>query len=285
MIKPEFFLADTTAKQLKIKKDFQGLFQESFDMSMSDYQWEHFYLKAPFGQTISFVYYFDNTMVAHGGLVPQQLISENGETFDYFLQTAVMVKKGYKNLALFKELMDSIGTYINNCKSFTIAFPNKQTYLPFVKMLGWKMVREYSIGQYELKEGYLEDMQKYDKGDFQYEIYKNEAFMNWRRELNGFKLLREDKFELIYKDYEGSFEILDISLKDKGFSIPIGDIMRKFEYQRANIPQCFSHYIFFKDLFFTKTIGIPQRMCFYPLLHKRCKYEEIKPSLLLSDVF
>lgn len=279
-------ILDTEKKQLEHKQDFQDLFSEVFERPMADEQWKHFYINAPMGTTISFVYYHNSNMVAHGGLIPQRLISKNNDRIDYFLQTAVMVRKDYQNLILFKELMDTIDSYVTDRGTFSLAFPNKRTYLPFVKMLGWRLVREYSIRQYKRGTGPLGKTEEpAAEPVFQYEIYKNEPFINWRREPNKFQFLRTADFELIYKDYEGSFEILDVSLKKKGFYIPALDVMEKCGYGSINIAGCFSGLFLLEGLAFEKTVGIPQRMCLYPSMYEKIKYEGIKPSLLLSDVF
>lgn len=276
---------DTKEKQLEIKRDFQDLFLSTFKKPISDKQWQHFYLNVPFGQTISFVYYDNDIMVAHGGLIPQRLISKRGEKVEYFLQTAIMVREKYQNLLLFKELMDAIDSYVAGSGSFVVAFPNKNTYLPFVKMLRWKMVLEYDIKQYSLKEGEPGNIQIGSGYDLPYEIDKNETFMRWRSDLNNMQVLKEEDFEMVYKDYDGSLEILDIYLKDQSIRIPTCDVMRKIGYRKVNIAGCFAHQVSFKDLFLVGTVGITQRMCFYPFNHEKYRYEDIKPSLLLSDVF
>jgi len=284
-VKMKFIMIDTREKQLDIKKDFQDLFLDAFKKPMSDVQWEHFYINCPVGQTISFVCYDGALMVAHGGLIPQRLLSKSGEKIDYFLQTAIMVREKYQTLVLFKELLDRMTDYVTNHRSFVVAYPNKNTYLPFVKMLGWRMVRQYDIGQYVVKEGAVTEEKIGEQSDFEYEINKDAQFIRWRGESNGSKSLKTADFEIIYKDYYGSLEILDVSVSGKDIRIQVCDILKQLGCNSVNVAECFLGLITLDGLAFNKKVGIPQRMCFYPAEYDECRYDRIRPSLLISDVF
>jgi hypothetical protein len=284
-IKREVEVIGTREGQAAIKNDFQDLFLEAFKKPLPDAEWEHFYLNCPFGQTVSFVCYDGDAMIAHGGLIPQQLVSNDRGKINYFLQTAIMVRERYQTLFWFKDLLDNMASYLEGHGSFAVAYPNNNTYLPFVRMLGWRMVREYSINQYILMDGLPADEKIGEVRGFKYDINKSEQFMRWRGEINCLKRLKTDDFEIDYKEYAGSMELLDVLVLKDGFRIPVPRIMKQLKYNSVNIAGCFSGLVSIKGLSLIGTVGIPQRMCFYPAEHKGCRYEEIRPSLLISDVF
>ena len=282
------FIADTREKQLKIKSDFQGLFLQVFQKPLDDIQWEHFYLNSPYGQTVSFTCYHKNIMIAHGGLIPQQLISNSGRTVDYFLQTAVMVSKEFQNLTLFKNLMDNMGRYTEECGRFSLAFPNKSTFMPFVKMLGWNLVREYSIIQFKIIDGNdtcLTGGQDHEQKTFEFDLDLDSKFVSWRGELNKLFESSNDEYKIMCKDYESSLEVLYASTCHKGSFIPISKIAAEYGFQSVNIPECYLGIISLENLQKEKEIGIVQKMCFYPFQVDNVSYDNIRPSLLLSDVF
>ncbi len=282
------FIADNREKQLKIKNDFQDLFLQVYQKSLDDIQWEHFYLNCPYGQTVSFAYYSKNIMIAHGGLIPQQLISKGGRIVDYFLQTAVMVRKEFQNLVLFKNLMDNMGRYTEECSRFSLAFPNKKTYMPFVKMLGWRCVRKFSVIQFKVvKENGSSSMGSIEREHetFEYDLNMDSKFIIWRGELNLLREIKNEEYKIIFKDYEGSLEVMYASLCHKGSFIPISKIAAEFGSNKVNVPECHLEIVSLENLQKEKEVGITQKMCFYPFQVNNLSYESIKPSLLLSDVF
>ena len=284
----DLFIADTMEKQLKIKSDFQDLFLQVFQKSLDDIQWEHFYLNCPYGQTVSFACYSEDSMIAHGGLIPQQLISSEGRRVDYYLQTAVMVRKEFQNLVLFKNLMDNMGRYTEESRRFSLAFPNKNTFMPFVKMLGWKHVREYSVMQFKVVDGnntYSTGSLDREHERFEYDLDIDHRFISWRGELNKLSDLVNNKYKIIFKDYEGSLEVMYASLYHKGSCVPISRIAAEYGFDRVNIPECYFEIISQENLQKEKEVGITQKMCFYPFQVSTVSYESIRPSLLLSDVF
>ena len=282
------FIADTREKQLKIKSDFQDLFLQVFQKSLNTIQWEHFYLNCPRGQTVSFTYYYKNIMIAHGGLIPQQLMSNGGRIVDYFLQTGIMVRKEFQNLVMFKNLMDKISGYVEEQDRFSLAFPNNNAYLPFVKMLGWNPVREYSIIQFKIIDGndtYLTGGQGPEHETFEYDLDLDSKFVLWRGELNKLFESANDEYKIFFKDHEGSLEVMYASLCRKGGFIPISKIAAESGFQSVNLPECYLGIISLENLQREKEVGIAQKMCFYPFQVNNLSYESIKPSLLLSDVF
>ncbi len=280
-------VADSQEKQLEIKNDFQDLFKNVFDKDINDVKWMHYYVNNQLGVTVSFAMYDEDIMVGHGGIIPQRLKSKGGNRVNYFLQTAVMFRKEYQNLALFKELMDTISNYVKKNKTFVLAFPNAKSYLPFVKLLGWKLVTEYSIKQFSMdKKNQSLDVDCSEAGtDYTYEIEKSEDFKKWRGELNNLRTMETGEFSLIYKEYEGNLEILDISIYAKDTLIPASQITERLGYRKVNIPECFFDVLSLDHLAFSATVGIPQKMCFWPAQFGGLQYREIKPSMLLSDIF
>ena len=283
----DLFIADTMEKQLKIKSDFQNLFLHVFQKSLDGIQWEHFYLNCPYGQTVSFVYYHKNIMIAHGGLIPQKLLSREGREYDYYLQTAIMIEEEHRNLHIFKKLMDEIHQYVVERNAFDLAFPNDKSYLPFIKLLEWQNVMEYNIYQYVLTDdcASLDQYYKDTERDFTYSLNLDDEFLKWRGELNHLKVFEEEGCKVVYKDYEGALELLDVSVRKRGIRVSVSEITDSLGYSKVNIPECFFNMLDLKGLSLLGTVGIPQRMCLFPSSIDRVEYKEIKPSLLLSDVF
>lgn len=276
-------IADSKDKLVVIKNDVQGLFSRVFEKPLTDEAWEHFYLNAPLGCAASFIGYAENVLIAHGGIIPQRLVSKNGKQHDYYLQTAVMIDKKYRNLHIFKALMEIIHQYIRERGTFVLAFPNDSAYLPFIKFLEWRRIREFNIGQYVFGRGpgSLKQDNENNRIDYEYSLCEDERFLDWRGELNHLKIYQKDNCKVIYKDYYGSLELLDI----QGNDIGLKEMMSDLGYERINIAACFLSLCSLDGLIFKENIGIPQRMCVWPARYAKIDYESIKPSLLLSDVF
>lgn len=272
---------------LNLKKDIQGLFNRVFGKHLSDEAWRHYYLNSPCGTSTVFVSYSGRDIIAHGGLIPQKLITREGKEYDYYLQTAIMIEQEHRNLDIFKRLLDTIHQYITEKGVFDLAFPNDQSYLPFIKLLEWRKVREYNIYQYVISGDCISTIQNgYDKEiDFTYSLSLDDEFLKWRGEINHLKIIEEEGCKAVYKDYEGALELLDVSAPERGVRISASKITDSLGYSKVNIPECFFNMLDLKGLSLVGTVGIPQRMCVFPSNIDRVEYKEIKPSLLLSDVF
>jgi hypothetical protein len=269
-------------KLLAIKKDVQELFERVFGKTLCDDAWSHFYMNAPYGCATVFVCYGKSNIVAHGGIIPQRLISKNGSVHEYYLQTAIMVDEDYRNLYIFKKLMDSIHRYVTKKDTFSLAFPNDNSYLSFIKMLRWRKITEYSIRQYSLAgRDDSFDEYKYVQKDYKYSLILDNGFLKWRGELNHLKVSEAEDYRIIYKDYEGALELLDVEGRDINFK----EFMVSLGYDWINIPGCFLPFGTLKGLKYVHDVGISQRMCFYPGEYPKLYYDSIKPSSLLSDVF
>lgn len=272
---------------LSLKDDAQDLFKRVFGKQMSDEAWRHYYLDSPFGTSTVFVSYSGRDIIAHGGLIPQKLISRGGKEYDYYLQTAIMIEKEHRNLHIFKKLMDEIHKHISERGVFDLAFPNDQSYLPLIKLLEWQNVREYNIYQFVLGDDCSTSVQSYQdtEQDFTYFLNLDEEFLRWRGEMNHLSIFEEEGCKVIYKDYEGALEFLDVSVLKKGVRISVSKIADSLGYSKVNIPECFFNMLDLKGLSLVGTVGIPQRMCVFPSNIDSVEYKGIKPSLLLSDVF
>lgn len=281
----EFEIVSSAARQREIKPLFQKLFVNAFGRPISDREWEHYYLNCPLGTTVSFAGYEAGEMIAHGGLIPQRLTTARGEAIDYYLQTAIMVDDKHRTLVLFKDLLDAMGSFVSDKGRFSLAYPNKNTFMPFVKLLGWKLVVEYDIKRYLRGEGADDAAAGPFVSGRDSWLLRDDQFMKWRGELNGMRSVRTDEYELIYKDYEGSLEMLDLKTLKSGLRLDAHDIMSALGFDRVNIPDFMLGCVSLKGLKFDKTVGIRQRMCVYPRENDMCRYEGIMPSLLLSDVF
>jgi len=279
-------LCDSREGQLSIRAGFLKLFEECFGRSMDQAAWEHYYLNAPPGITRSFVFFEGDALVAHGGLIPQQLEDASGKRIDFFLQTAVMVHKKYQSLALFKSLLDWMDAYVKDQRAFSLCFPNQASFQPFVKLLRWKLVREYAIHQFRISDQPEPDGRRESSwGSFGLDLPRDPEFLNWRGEVNRMKIIEIPECLLTCKEYEGNIDLLDIRFKGDWTLLPLRDIIRKLGFSRVNVPGCYLDVCSLSGLQACGTVGIPQRMCLFPAEHPGCRYEEIKPSLLLSDVF
>lgn len=274
---------DTAKKLNVVKGDVQSLFGEVFHKPLTDKAWEHYYINAPDGNAVSFICHWEGKLVAHGGIIPQKLIAKDGSVQSYFLQTAVMVASKFRTLHVFKKLMDAIHAFVEGQRSFVLAYPNDQSYSPFIKLMQWNQIREYVIRQYALADrGQATPPQAAEqKEDYKYRLILDEAFLRWRGELNGMKVYGSAGQQMIYKDYVGSLEILD--LQGEGFALK--DIAEELGYETVNIPDCFLPYCSLNGLKFGHDVGSRQRMCVYWGVFKTINCQSIKPSLLLSDVF
>lgn len=279
-------ICHTGETQLSIRGSFLDLFEAVFGRRMNAAEWEHFYLQAPFGQTISFALYDADCMVAHGGLIPGRLLDTSGGVINYFLQTAVMVRKKYQTLVVFKSLLDWMSEYAREKGLFSMCFPNQASYLPFTKLLCWRMVQEYDICHFQSGDGSSEpDIRDFLPRAYRYHLPEEAPFMRWRNQLNHARKLTFGGISLIYKNYKGSMEILDLDLNRMSGRLRVNDMIGKLGFDSVNIPGCYIPACSLAGLVKRGTAGIPQRMCCFPVNYPACDYAEIKPSLLLSDVF
>lgn len=264
---------------LKIKDQSQALFRNVFGRPMTDKAWEHYYLNSPYGTATVCGITEDGKMVAHGGIIPQKLVSTDGKEISYYLQTAVMVDEAHRNLMFFKKLMDTIHKYVLERNRFVIAFPNDSSYAPFIKLLRWELVTEFSIDQYV--EGVWDGADRKMAPEHRYNLSLDEQFLKWRGEINNLKVIATTQNKVVYKDYEGALEILYAS----GADIEYKRLMSSLGYEKINIPNCFISCGRLEGLKRDRDVGIPQRFCIYPAANRQINYADIKPSLLLSDVF
>lgn len=131
-----------------LQPQMQKLFASVFGRKFTDAEWDHYYLNCPYGTATAFACFDKEVLVGFGGVIPQRLFDRAGNSYDYYLQTAIMIKKEYQNLVLFDQLMQSIHAYVCDRNSFVVAFPNDNTFLPFTKMFGWVLAEQYEIHQY-----------------------------------------------------------------------------------------------------------------------------------------
>lgn len=275
-------ILDNPSQLRSNQANIQALYANAFNNTLSDDSWRHFYLQAPLGCAKSFVCYVDNTLIAHGGIIPQQLSSVTGQTYDYFLQTAIMIEKRYRNLSVFCALLNAIQQYVDERDTFVLAFPNDNSYLPFTKILKWRPIREYSIQQYKLnKDSAQNESRDSSQIDFDWQLHLDARFLKWRSELNDMRRYEKKHNFIFYKEYNGALDLLDMT----GENVSFMEVMVDLNYKYINIPECFLPYGSTSGLTYMQDVGIRQRMCVYPANNSTVYYQTIKPSLLLSDVF
>jgi len=274
----------STPEELQtVKPAVQALFKSVFGKPLTDRAWEHYYLNAPQGCSHSFDCFIEGRLAAHGGIIPQLLADDAGNSHRYFLQTGIMIDQQHRNLRLFNDLMQAIHVFVRDQQTFVIAFPNDNTFLPFTKMLKWRFVNEYRIRQYARAStpGTQPPGGKVPAGEYRFALPLDTPFLQWRTELNNMSVLNGEGYCVVWKDYEGTMEILEI----RGSGVPFADIMTGKGYAAINIPDSLLPQGEVEGLAYIKDVGIPQRFCAYPSEYARIAYEDIKPSLLLSDVF
>jgi len=279
----KFVCVKDAERLISIRQDVQELFKECFKKQLSTPLWEHLYLNCPYGNAIVFLAYNDSELIGHCGIIPQVLIDHKGNEIVYYLQTALMIDQRYRTLKPFNDLMGMIHSHIKKNNTFVIAFPNDQSFKPFVMMLRWRFITEYSINQYCISDHPDKSLEKEEgvRSDFLYSQRLDEKFIKWRGEINGLKDLALENGRIFYKESEGALELLDVV--GDGFSYK--DILTTLGYEKVNIPQCFLGKGTIKGLGYVQTVGIPQRFCAYPEKTTLLDYNDIKPSLMLSDVF
>jgi hypothetical protein len=272
---------DSREGLIEIKSGMQALFSAIFGKEFSDSYWEHIYLNSPYGVSTAFIAENEKKeVVASVGIIPQQLIDSKKQPISFYLQSGLMIHQDYQNLILFNDLMQAVHNFINEKNTFDLAFPNHQSFGPFVKMLKWKHIRDYDIFQYQVKEG-ADSTIEYSTENFNYELDLNDGFLKWRGEINQMQKIVTDEYQVIYKKFEDAMEILDIS----GKQVPIAKIALDNGFQNVNIPDCFLEAIHSEGLEKQNKVGIEQRMCIYPNNYSNLDYNKIRPLLLLSDVF
>jgi hypothetical protein len=146
---------------------------------------------------------------------------------------------------------------------------------------------EYNIYQYVLTSDYVSSDQYYKdtEHDFTYSLNLDDEFLKWRGELNHLEIFEEEGCKVVYKDYKGTLELLDVSVRKRGLRVSASKITDSLGYSKVNIPECFFDMLDLKGLSLVGTVGVPQRMCVFPFSLDRVEYKKIKPSLLLSDIF
>ena len=279
----DVFCLDTVNKLTAVKTGLQLLFLDVFRKPLTDAAWEHYYLNGPYGIATSFVVSSEGRLVAHGGVIPQQLVSPSGKIQRYFLQTGVMVAPQFRTLHIFQKLIDTIDAYVENQQTFVMAFPNQQSFSPLIRMMMWKQIRESGIRQYGVSndgQGAASSLIEWFD-DYECRLILDRKFLEWRSELNHMKVIQHGGAQIIYKDYEGSLEILDV--QGRGFSFR--ELAAELRYQSINIAECFLSSGTLEGLTYRQNIGIQQRMCVYPEQIAGMNYQGIQPSILLSDVF
>lgn len=263
-----------------VQSQIQDLFLEVYGRRFSNKEFEHYYLKSPYGLSSLFALYEQDQLVGSTAIIPQKLKSTDEKIqIYYYLQSGMMIKKEHRNLNALNIIMKAIHQRVDDEKTFVMAFPNEKSFLPLTRVFKWKHVRDFSINQY--RQGHSLSEKQASNENYLYDLIFDDSFFKWRQEINQMSFFESSQGKIFYKDYKGQLEVLYAH----GLGIEVTSLATRLQKEVINIPSCLGAEINLEGLKKAGEIGNTQRLCIYPNHHPLIDYSKIRPSMLLSDVF
>lgn len=174
------------------------LFKQVFGKEMSLSFWRWRFADNPFGKAIIKLSFDGDTLIGHYAVIPMEVQVQGKLTKAAFSMTT-MVHQDYRDSQIFVRLArETYKAAAETGAQFVYAFPNGNSYFPFVKMLGWRGLGTVSILEKPVKnEGIgrasgfnIKRIERFDSSiDLLWEglkpkypviVPRNSQFLNWR---------------------------------------------------------------------------------------------------------
>lgn len=256
---------------LSYRDEIATLFKESFNRELSIEEWNWFYIDNPVGQPIVSLFYKEEKLLGHYGVIPTRFILGNESCLAYRSMTTMCHPQAGVP-GLFISLAKRVYSLLKaEGAALVYGFPNKNSAQGFEKFLGWTLPKPDNV--YDLNGSDLISNKSlcsvlttvrgiaWDENDTEQ--------MTWRAARPNAKTINEEGF--LAKTYENSLNILSIRLA--GLSK-----IRLQERYRILIPSGFDDETLSASLVFPYQFG-------YRIFNTRFSGYDFHRELIMSDVF
>lgn len=254
-----------------IKQPFQSFFEEVFGKPLSDELWRHQFIHSPYGDTALFIATV-GTKIIGSALQIRQKIVIGDKIHDYYLYTTSAILKEYRPRGVYAELLKIQKEYArDNAASFIFAYPNALAH-PVLKLFGgFKNVEKITLVKTKLS-----NVDVVNNAETQ-GLLMDLPMFNWRFEHRDYKFARQGEAVIVYKEYDGAFDILAIYKQDVFDGITVN-----FDELDQNAKVIVSQ----KYVISTQNSEVVEYLngTFFPF-NKEIVASDIHLNLLMSDVF
>ncbi len=258
--------------------------------------WNKFYLNAPTGAAtgvpIGVLINRESDLLGFYGLVPQRLVAPNGRV-DYMLGIMLMLHPDFRAAEVFVELIRAaMAAASAEGARFVMGFPNAQSYLPLVRLCGWRLLLDTVFVEFPAKETAKreEDLEISPipapaTGDEWCVPYRDPAYMSWRSARHRYRMVAADGVQVVYKIFESrTLDIMD-AVRETREADALAALKHLAATERCDRVLLTRHH--------AERLALPEgalksagaytlRMCVYPAVDLT---GGIHLSLLMSDVF
>jgi len=138
------------------------LFKQVFKREMSLEFWRWRFVNNPFGKAVIRLSFDASKLVGHYAVIPMN-VQVQGKSTKAALSMTTMVHQDYRGSGIFTNLaQESYKAAAERGTEFVFAFPNENSYYPFIKMLGWKGFGKMSILEKDVETNYTENASEID---------------------------------------------------------------------------------------------------------------------------
>ena len=253
----------------KIQDKFFVFFNSVYKKKLTSIEWTHQFLNSPYNDSPLFIA-FNNDKIVVSALMIKQKIKVHDKIFSYYLFTTSAILEAYRVKGIYAELLKLQKEYaLKNKSDFIFAFPNKLA-LPVLKLFGGFKPLE----KINLVETFFHNID-FKKSNNTFILDKNS--LKWRFEHKEYGFFKINKNVCVYKYFNSKIDILEI-YDERSFPVDVENELNFQKHDKFIIPE-----FYVKDL--SKNIKYDSIFPTYYAFNKEVNYNNIKPSLLMSDVF
>ena len=122
------------------------LFEKAFSRKLSILEWEWAYIDNPNGEPVVSLYFHDNELIGHYGIIPIRLKVSDSEFLIAGLSMTTMVERRYRKYGVFVSQAKEVYSEATKLGySLVYGFPNKNSAPGFMKRLDWVLDKSYVI--------------------------------------------------------------------------------------------------------------------------------------------
>lgn len=252
-MKPSFLVINKSSLLLDYKEQISSLFERCFLRKFDFELWHWLYFSNPIDNPIVSLAFLDQKLVGHYGFIPTKF-----NQFRSYTSITLMVDPNIQNPWIFLGMMNSALELLQKKADLLIAFPNRNSFPLFVKMLKWQLIQTF-----------IAQVEKYTFPQDESQIFldiNDVDFLKWRLSKPNTDYFFQN--ELILKSYQNNE--IDVVFSNTSASL---------------YPSNQQYNILTSDLAL-----IEKKIIDYPFVYKILNpcidpSITIKPDLLMSDVF
>lgn len=250
---PEFVTTDNPEHLLQFQEQIFLLFKKCFLRDMDIKLWKWLYFQNPVNTPVISLAFVNNTLVGHYAFVASKLNS-----FRAYTSITLMIDPSIQNPWIFLGMMQNALNLLQSKTDIVLAFPNKNSFPLFTKMLKWNLIPTF-----------IAQVDTFTFKEYQHKIHldtNDSDFLRWRLSKPNNQYFYLDK--TIAKIYQKT----EIDVVFSASNTHLAQSEKKYNILTNET-----------SLIDKKTLDYP--FVYYVTNQKLNKTLDIKPDLLMSDVF